>query len=101
VARGRLGGDHQNLSKQFIAIRTKIVVKRYFESPAGLRGPPQSTDWEGDASSAPVRRALRFDFKFNGKAAHSDAPSLTPPLWVIREELKLTGTRTKFGCGTL
>jgi isoquinoline 1-oxidoreductase alpha subunit len=29
---------------------------------------------------------------------HSEAPSLTPLLWVIREELKLTGT--KFGCGT-
>ena len=41
---------------------------------------------------------MGFDFKVNGKAAHSDAPSLTPLLWVIREELKLTGT--KFGCGT-
>src|SRR5262249_12688559 len=28
----------------------------------------------------------------------SDAPPATPLLWVIREELKLTGT--KFGCGT-
>ena len=41
---------------------------------------------------------MGFDFKVNGKATHSDAPSLTPLLWVIREELKLTGT--KFGCGT-
>ena len=41
---------------------------------------------------------MGFDFKVNGKAVHSDAPSLTPLLWVIREELKLTGT--KFGCGT-
>jgi isoquinoline 1-oxidoreductase subunit alpha len=41
---------------------------------------------------------MGFDFKVNGKVAHSDAPSLTPLLWVIREELKLTGT--KFGCGT-
>src|ERR1700719_4565558 len=41
---------------------------------------------------------MGFDFKVNGKGAHSDAPSLTPLLWVIREELKLTGT--KFGCGT-
>ena len=40
---------------------------------------------------------MGFDFKVNGKAAHSDAPPLTPLLWVIREELKLTGT--KFGCG--
>jgi isoquinoline 1-oxidoreductase alpha subunit len=41
---------------------------------------------------------MGFDFKVNGKAVHSEAPSLTPLLWVIREELKLTGT--KFGCGT-
>ena len=41
---------------------------------------------------------MAFDFKVNGKAAHSDAPPATPLLWVIREELKLTGT--KFGCGT-
>src|SRR5215470_12766516 len=41
---------------------------------------------------------MAFDFKVNGKAAHSDAPPSTPLLWVIREELKLTGT--KFGCGT-
>jgi isoquinoline 1-oxidoreductase subunit alpha len=41
---------------------------------------------------------MAVDFKINGKAAHSDAPRHTPLLWVIREELKLTGT--KFGCGT-
>ena len=41
---------------------------------------------------------MGFDFKVNGKATRSDAPPLTPLLWVIREELKLTGT--KFGCGT-
>ena len=41
---------------------------------------------------------MGFDFKVNGKAVHSEAPSLTPLLWLIREELKLTGT--KFGCGT-
>jgi isoquinoline 1-oxidoreductase subunit alpha len=36
-------------------------------------------------------------FTINGKAASSDAPPTTPLLWVIREGLKLTGT--KFGCG--
>jgi isoquinoline 1-oxidoreductase subunit alpha len=41
---------------------------------------------------------MAFDFKVNGRAAHSEAPPHTPLLWVIREELKLTGT--KFGCGT-
>jgi isoquinoline 1-oxidoreductase subunit alpha len=37
-------------------------------------------------------------FTANGRAASSDAPPATPLLWVIREELKLAGT--KFGCGT-
>ena len=37
-------------------------------------------------------------FSVNGMQAQSNAPAHTPLLWVIREELKLTGT--KFGCGT-
>jgi isoquinoline 1-oxidoreductase alpha subunit len=37
-------------------------------------------------------------FVVNGRAASTDAPPATPLLWVIREQLKLTGT--KFGCGT-
>ena len=36
-------------------------------------------------------------FRINGQAVSSDAPPQTPLLWVIREQLKLTGTR--FGCG--
>ncbi len=41
---------------------------------------------------------MTVSFTVNNKAAGSDAPPHTPLLWVIREELKLTGT--KFGCGT-
>src|SRR5215471_4536952 len=41
---------------------------------------------------------MATEFQLNGKAVHSDAPPATPLLWVIREEIKLTGT--KFGCGT-
>jgi isoquinoline 1-oxidoreductase subunit alpha len=37
-------------------------------------------------------------FIVNGKAESTDAPNDTPLLWVIREGLKLTGT--KFGCGS-
>jgi isoquinoline 1-oxidoreductase alpha subunit len=33
----------------------------------------------------------------NGQSYFSDSPGDTPLLWVIREELRLTGT--KFGCG--
>ena len=41
---------------------------------------------------------MATNFTVNGKAASTDAPADTPVLWVIREGLKLTGT--KFGCGT-
>jgi isoquinoline 1-oxidoreductase alpha subunit len=41
--------------------------------------------------SMPIR------FTVNAKDMISNAPPRTPLLWVIREELKLTGTR--FGCG--
>ena len=36
-------------------------------------------------------------FAINGKEAYSEQPGDTPLLWVVREELGLTGT--KFGCG--
>src|ERR1700694_2977781 len=41
---------------------------------------------------------MAINFTVNGKTASTDAPPDTPLLWVIREGLKLTGT--KFGCGT-
>ena len=34
----------------------------------------------------------------NGQSYFADAPSDTPLLWVIREDLRLTGT--KYGCGS-
>lgn len=40
---------------------------------------------------------MALEFTINGKHASTEAPSRTPLLWVIREELKLTGT--KLGCG--
>src|ERR1700760_982633 len=40
---------------------------------------------------------MTFQFTVNGSTVSVDAPAVTPLLWVIREELKLTGT--KFGCG--
>lgn len=36
-------------------------------------------------------------FQLNGQAVTSDSPADTPLLWVIRDELKLKGT--KYGCG--
>jgi isoquinoline 1-oxidoreductase subunit alpha len=40
---------------------------------------------------------MATDFTVNGKTASTDAPPNTPLLWVLREGLKLTGT--KYGCG--
>src|ERR1700729_1896252 len=40
---------------------------------------------------------MAFEFTVNGSPVSVDAPAVTPLLWVIREQLKLTGT--KFGCG--
>jgi isoquinoline 1-oxidoreductase alpha subunit len=41
---------------------------------------------------------MTIQFTVNGRPASTDASPETPLLWVIREGLKLTGT--KFGCGT-
>ena len=38
-----------------------------------------------------------IDFELNGKRVQVDAPDDTPLLWVLRDDLGLTGT--KFGCG--
>jgi isoquinoline 1-oxidoreductase alpha subunit len=40
---------------------------------------------------------MAIDFTVNGKPVSVAAPESTPLLWVLREELKLTGT--KYGCG--
>ncbi len=38
-----------------------------------------------------------IEFEVNGNTVSTDSPEDTPLLWVIRDELKLKGT--KFGCG--
>ncbi|WP_300034609.1 (2Fe-2S)-binding protein [uncultured Roseobacter sp.] len=40
---------------------------------------------------------MAISLKLNGKSHEVDAEPGTPLLWVIRDELKMTGT--KFGCG--
>jgi isoquinoline 1-oxidoreductase alpha subunit len=40
---------------------------------------------------------MAVDFRLNGKRVRVDLPEDTRLLWVLREHLKLTGT--KFGCG--
>ena len=41
---------------------------------------------------------MAVSFTINGNAANVDVAPDTPLLWVVREHLKLTGT--KFGCGS-
>src|SRR6056297_999535 len=38
-----------------------------------------------------------ISFDLNGKSVSVDVPEDTPLLWVLRDELKMTGT--KYGCG--
>jgi isoquinoline 1-oxidoreductase subunit alpha len=40
---------------------------------------------------------MPITFRINGQSVSSDAPPQTPLLWIIREQVKLMGT--KFGCG--
>src|SRR5690242_3552758 len=44
-----------------------------------------------------LEEVMATSFTINGKPVSIDAPTDTPLLWVIRESIKLTGT--KFGCG--
>jgi isoquinoline 1-oxidoreductase alpha subunit len=44
-----------------------------------------------------LEEKMPIAFQINGRTVSSDAPRETPLLWVIREDIKLTGT--KFGCG--
>jgi isoquinoline 1-oxidoreductase alpha subunit len=48
-------------------------------------------------SVAESSEGMMIQFTVNGKTASTDAPPATQLLWVIREGLKLGGT--KFGCG--
>jgi hypothetical protein len=60
-------------------------------SPAELR---QSLRFAGDAPRrsltqlSPEDREMATSFRINGRAVSSDAPPVTPLLWVIREQLK-------------
>jgi isoquinoline 1-oxidoreductase alpha subunit len=40
---------------------------------------------------------MAIEFHINNRSVSSEAPAATPLLWIIREQIKLTGT--KFGCG--
>jgi len=56
--------------------------------------------WPADSASHSFQtgdNTMSVKFQVNGKAVSANAEPDTPLLWVIRDELGLTGT--KFGCG--
>jgi xanthine dehydrogenase iron-sulfur cluster and FAD-binding subunit A len=53
--------------------------------------------WRISGADTNVEEASVISFKVNGKRYEVDVPADTALLWVIRENLGLTGT--KFGCG--
>jgi len=56
--------------------------------------------WPADSASHSFQtgdNTMSVKFQVNGKAVAANAEPETPLLWVIRDELGLTGT--KFGCG--
>jgi isoquinoline 1-oxidoreductase subunit alpha len=57
--------------------------------------PANKTEVDGKPNREGCMTAVMFTI--NGKAVNVDAQSDTPLLWIIREHLKLTGT--KYGCG--
>src|SRR5919201_1273121 len=67
------------------------VMRRFMRRQGSLLAGAHATIAEG-------RATMTIQFNVNGKAVSTEAPPQTPLLWVIREGLKLTGT--KFGCGT-
>jgi len=67
--------------------RSKVASSYFTPFPDPYRGACQTTGG----------RSMQVKFTVNTRAITADAPPQTPLLWIIREQLKLTGS--KFGCG--
>jgi len=63
----------------------------------GAPTPPVSSDNTNKAQGNPQERKLMARLNINGINRDADVEPETPLLWVIREQLGLTGT--KYGCG--
>jgi isoquinoline 1-oxidoreductase alpha subunit len=71
----------------------------FFQCNASVHATPRLSAPRRACHRLPKGRAtMTTKFNVNGKAVSTEAPPQTPLLWVIREGLKLTGT--KYGCGT-
>jgi isoquinoline 1-oxidoreductase alpha subunit len=90
-ARARTRGRYRQARKIAIIAKNSFAKNSRF-----IRGDPVCRPRR--AHRGLREEAMATNFTVNGTAVSSDAPPATPLLWVIREGLKLTGT--KFGCGT-
>src|SRR5262245_59485100 len=59
---------------------------------------PRPRGCRHETNCSPRRERMAIGLTVNGTAVSVTAEPDTPPLWVLREHLKLTGT--KFGCGS-
>src|SRR6266851_951261 len=85
TGRDKQGPAHRSIDREFawgVAwLRTRTTSE---PAPGTTPHPAQGVD-------------MAINFSVNGKPVSVNAPESTRLLWVLREELKLTGT--KFGCG--
>src|SRR5580700_7538551 len=64
--------------------------------PGGCR-PKKKNEFRRKRFSSPAGKETMPNLNINGRTLSVEAASDTPLLWVIREQLQMTGT--KFGCG--
>ena len=92
----------ESVSKYFSPNPNTVFVRKPRNTvppPLKYSLPPIYFPWPQDKLSVCCfpRRVTMISLEINGKKYEVDIPSDVPLLWVIRERLKLTGT--KFGCG--
>src|SRR5260221_6889737 len=76
----------------------RSIARGMARGVAWLRTRPGSETARTAHLPAPAKGVdMAINFSVNGKPVSVNAPESTRLLWVLREELKLTGT--KFGCG--
>jgi hypothetical protein len=80
----------------FIASRTDRDHSLLWHHPGGCR-PNKKNEFRRKRFSSPAGKETMPNLNINGRTLSVEAASDTPLLWVIREQLQMTGT--KFGCG--
>jgi isoquinoline 1-oxidoreductase alpha subunit len=84
------------LRRIFIASRTDRDHSLLWHHPGGCR-PKKKNEFRRKRFSSPAGKETMPSLNINGRTLSVEAANDTPLLWVIREQLQMTGT--KFGCG--